>query len=104
MQGANVTITGKTEAPHPKLEGTIYNAEEKIDATQRPNCMAVHCDIRDSRDIDFAISLLDVYGRIDGVILNASALCLNNTLKQTEKEINLMTSIKKRSFLMVKNT
>lgn len=103
LQGANVTITGKTEAPHPKLDGTIYSAEEKItDATQRPNCMAVHCDIRDPRDIDFAISeTLDVYGRIDGVILNASALCLNSTLNQTQKEIDLMTSVNiKGSFLM----
>ena len=30
---------------------------------------------------------------IDGVVLNASALCLNDTLKQTEKEVALMSSV-----------
>jgi citronellol/citronellal dehydrogenase len=95
LQGANVTITGKTEVAHPKLEGTIYSAEEKItEATQKPNCMAVPCDIRNPNDIDLAVSeTLDVYGRIDGVILNASALCLNSTLNQTQKEIDLMTGV-----------
>ena len=105
LQGANVTITGKTEVAHPKLEGTIYSAEEKIvELTQRPTCMAVPCDIRNPNDIDLAVSeTLDVYGRIDGVILNASALCLNSTLNQTQKEIDLMTSVNiKGSFLMGK--
>ena len=37
--------------------------------------------------------MVDYFGSINGVILNASALCLNSTLNQTEKEINLMSSV-----------
>lgn len=96
LQGANVTIVGKTQSKHPKLEGTIFSAAEAIcEETQKPNCLAVACDVRDSKQIDHAINeTLDVFGKgIYGVILNASALCLNDTLNQTEKEVELMSSV-----------
>ena len=96
VNGANVTIVGKTISKHPKLDNTIFSAAEEIcDLTKRPNCMAVQCDIRDSKQIDFAISeTLDVYGKgLYGAVLNASALCLNNTLDQREKEVELMSAI-----------
>jgi citronellol/citronellal dehydrogenase len=93
--GANVTICGKTEKPHPKLEGTIYSAAEEISAAaNRAACMGIVCDIRNPKDIDNAIfQTTAVYGGIDGVVLNASALCLNNTLEQSEKEVSLMSSV-----------
>ena len=95
LNGANVTIIGKTQTKHPKLEGTIYSAAEEIcDLTKKSNCMAVACDIRVPEQVDFAINeTIDVYGNIHGVVLNASALCLNNTINQTEKEVELMSSV-----------
>jgi len=95
LQGANVTIVGKTIQKHPKLEGTIFSAADEIcDLVKKPSCMGVPCDIRVSNQMDHVINeTLDVYGSIDGVVLNASALCLNNTLKQTEKEIDLMSGV-----------
>jgi citronellol/citronellal dehydrogenase len=95
LQGANVTIIGKTKHKHTKLEGTIFTAAENIcDLTKSTNCMAVPCDIRVDEQVDHAINeTIDVFGNINGVILNASALCLNNTLNQTRKEVELMSSI-----------
>ncbi len=95
INGANVTIIGKSSDPHPKLDGTIYTAADNItEITRKSNAMAVPCDIRDPKQIDTAIEeTLDIFGGIDGIILNASALCLNNTLNQTEKEVNLMNSV-----------
>ena len=95
LSGANVTIIGKTITKHPKLEGTIYTAAENItELTQKQNCMGIPCDVRVPEQIDHVINeTLDIYGNIDGVILNASALCLNNTLNQTQKEVELMSSI-----------
>lgn len=95
LMDANVTILGKTVTKHPKLEGTIYTAAENItELTQKPNCMGIPCDIRVPEQIDHVINeTIDVYGKIDGVILNASALCLNNTLNQTQKEVELMSEI-----------
>lgn len=93
--GANVTLLGKTQTNHPKLEHTIYTAAEKItELSKKNNCTGIACDIRDSKQIEHAINeTLDIYGKIDGVILNASALCLNSTLNQKEKEIDLMSSV-----------
>ena len=95
LLGANVTIIGKTITKHPKLEGTIYTAAENItELTQKQNCMGIPCDLRVPEQIDHVINeTLDIYGKIDGVILNASALCLNNTLNQTRKEVELMSYI-----------
>ena len=95
LQGANVTIIGKTQQKHPKLEGTIFNAAEAIcDLVKKPTCMGIPCDIRVPDQIDNAIrETEDVYGPIHGAVLNASALCLNPTLKQTEKEVELMSSV-----------
>ena len=95
MEGGNVTVTGKTILKHPKLEGTVYSAAENIcDFVQKPLCTGIPCDVRVESDIDHAINeTLDIYGGLDGVILNASALCLNNTLNQTTKEIELMSSV-----------
>ena len=95
LYGANVTIIGKTQSKHPKLDGTIYSAAEEItELTQNSNCMAIPCDIRDPEQMDLVISkTLETYGKIDGVVLNASALCLNNTIKQTQKEVDLMSGV-----------
>ncbi len=95
LNGANVTIVGKTTTPHPKLDGTIYSAQKFINnMTEKENCIGIACDIRKSHNIDHAIQeTIDRFGNIDGVILNASALSLKNTLQQTEKEIELMNSV-----------
>ena len=56
--------------------------------------MGVICDVRDKESIDNGRDkILDYFGNIDGLIINASALCLNSTLKQTQKEIDLMNGV-----------
>jgi len=94
-QGANVVITGKTTKPHPILEGTLTTAKDSIiKTTQNNNCLALECDIRKDKDIDYALErTLYTFGSIDGVVLNASALSLKNTLNQTKKEVDLMCSV-----------
>tara|TARA_Y100000389_G_scaffold195238_1_gene226371 strand:- start:14316 stop:15221 length:906 start_codon:yes stop_codon:yes gene_type:complete len=94
-QGANITLVGKTTEKHNKLDGTIYTARDKVlEKSKMNNCIAVPCDIREPEQIDNVISqTLERFNSIDGVVLNASALCLRNTLNQTEKEVNLMNSV-----------
>ena len=93
--GANVTIVGKTKEKHPKLEGTIFTSAENIcNHVNSYKCLGIPCDIRNPKEITHIMNeTLDVFGSIDGIILNASALCLNNTLNQTEKEVDLMSSV-----------
>ena len=95
--GANVAIFGKTREEHPKLEGTIYTAKNEIldqRITSSSNVMGVYCDVRDANSIsNCVIQVAQEFGGLDGVILNASALCLNSTLNQENKEIDLMSSV-----------
>lgn len=95
LSGANVSIIGKTQQRHPKLTGTIYNAAERInDVARRVCCHPIACDIRIPKQIDFAINdTIDMFGKIDGVVLNASALVLKNTLEQSDKEVDLLSSV-----------
>ena len=95
--GGNVAILGKTSVPHPKLEGTITSAVESIRSENKysnDNVLGLVCDIRENVQIDESIEkVVDKFGTIDGVILNASALCLKSTLQQTHKEIDLMSGV-----------
>ena len=102
-QKANVTILGKTRDPHPKLEGTLDTAVNNLQQIS-DNVHGEICDVRNEENIEKVVkNTNDKFGGIDGIILNASALCLNNTIRQTSKEINLMTDVNiKGSFLMGK--
>ena len=94
--GANIALLGKTNEPHPKLEGTIHTAcnEVLMAGNENSKALGLVCDIRDPKSIDSAVnSIVKEFGSIDGAILNASALCLSPTLKQTDKEIDLMTGV-----------
>ena len=95
QKGANVSMIGKTIEPHPKLENTIYTASDAIiKSTNNKNILPIQCDIRDNFQIKNAVDLTKKkFSNIDGLVLNASALCLNDTLNQTTKEIDLMTNV-----------
>lgn len=93
--GANVMVIGKTSTPHSKLENTIYSAAEQINKKHNStNCLSACVDIRSPLSIDNAlVHAEETFGQLDGVVLNASALCLDNTLGQKEKEIRLMSEV-----------
>lgn len=60
----------------------------------RNQVMGVICDVRNKESIDEGRDkILNYFGNIDGLIINASALCLNDTLNQTQKEIDLMNGV-----------
>ena len=103
--GANVSLLGKTTSDHPKLENTIYSARDNIiEDTKNENVLALKCDIRNHEEIQNSIlKTVNKFGSIDGLVLNASALCLNNTLNQTKKEVDLMTDVNiKGNYMMGK--
>ncbi len=101
--GANVTILGKTTKEHPKLEGTIYSAADYLNnMNAEGHCLPIACDIRNPDNIDIAINqTIDQFQNIDGVVLNASALCLTDTLSQTDKQTMLMSNVNVNGTFMV---
>lgn len=95
-KGAHVALLGKTTKMHDKLENTIYTAAQKLKdtCTTEAKAIGIECDVRIPESIiESRTQVIERFGNVDGVIINASALCLNNTLNQSQKEINLMTDV-----------
>lgn len=95
--GANIVILGKTKNPRPKLEGTLETARREIqeqNPTKDHSVMGIQCDVRNNIEVSHSIDcVIERYGQINGAVLNASALCLNPTLMQTKKEVDLMSQV-----------
>lgn len=99
--GANVAIAAKTDAPHPKLPGTIFTAAEEIEAAGG-RALPLKVDIRDAEAIDAAIAqTAEHFGGIDICINNASAISLTSTPDTPAKRFDLMNQINVRGTYLV---
>ncbi len=95
-EGAHIAIAAKTSAPHPKLEGTIFSAAEEIEQLGG-KALPIQCDIRDEAQIEATvIKVAEVFGGIDILINNASAISLTPTLSTEPKRFDLMHDIQIR--------
>jgi citronellol/citronellal dehydrogenase len=101
--GANVAVAAKTAAPHPKLEGTIYTAAEAIERAGG-KALPLAVDIRDDAMVEQAIArTAEVFGGIDIVVNNASAISLTKTSATEMKRFDLMHQVNTRgTFLATK--
>ena len=69
--GANIAIAAKTEAPHPKLPGTIHTAAAEIEAAGG-HALPLAVDIRDEAAVKAAIEQAAAhFGGLDIVVNNA---------------------------------
>jgi citronellol/citronellal dehydrogenase len=99
--GANIAIAAKTDAPHPKLEGTIYTAAEQI---EKAGGMALPLvmDVRDEAAVKSAIDATAAkFGGIDIVVNNASAVARTPVADTDMKRYDLMQAINTRGTFMV---
>jgi citronellol/citronellal dehydrogenase len=94
--GANVVIAAKTDAPNPKLPGTIHSAAEEI-VKAGGNALACVVDVRDENQIAAAVlKAVDAFGGIDILVNNASAISLTGTVETPLKRFDLMHQINTR--------
>jgi citronellol/citronellal dehydrogenase len=94
--GAAIAVLGKTDAPHPKLEGTVHSACEAIEAA---GGRALPCvtDIREEAAVERAVSAtVEHFGGIDILVNNASAISLTPTASTPLKRFDLMHSVNAR--------
>ena len=94
--GANVVVAAKTSEPHPKLPGTIWSAAEEI---ERAGGKALACvvDVRDETQIAAAVAeAVRVFGGVDILVNNASAISLTGTLETPMKRYDLMHQVNTR--------
>jgi len=99
--GANVAIAAKTEAPHPKLEGTIYSAAEAIEKAGG-RALPLVVDVRDEESVKTAIErTFAAFGALDIVVNNASAIQLTPVAQTDMRRFDLMHQINTRGTFMV---
>lgn len=99
--GANIAIAAKSVKEDPRLGGTIYSAAEEVEQAGG-KALAIQCDIRDEEQILNAIQqTVTLFGGIDGLINNASAISLTNTEQTETKRFDLMQSINVRGTFLV---
>jgi citronellol/citronellal dehydrogenase len=94
--GANVAFIGKTDAPNPKLPGTIHDAARAIEAAGG-RALPIACDLRDEAAVESAVAATVArFGGIDALVNNASAISLTGTLATPAKRFDLMMSVNAR--------
>ena len=95
-EGANVVVLAKSDAPSPKLPGTIHSAAEEIERAGG-RALAVRCDVRDEAQIAAAVAAAVArFGGIDVLVNNASAIHLAGTLDTPLKRFDLMHQVNAR--------
>ena len=100
-EGANIVVVAKSVREDARLGGTIYSAVEKINAAGGKG-LAIQCDIRDEEQIIAAVQQANtVFGGIDILINNASAISLTNTEQTETKRFDLIHDINVRGTYLV---
>lgn len=100
-EGANIIIAAKSVKEDNRLRGTIYSVAEEVNSTGG-KALAVPCDIRDEDQIIEAVRQgIALFGGIDAVINNASAITLSTTEQLETKRFDLMFDINVRGTFLV---
>lgn len=103
-EGANIGVIGKTDQPHPVLDGTVHSAVEEMKAAGGDG-LALVCDVRSEEMVQAAVdALVEKFGGIDVVINNASAISLSGTEETTMKRYDLMQSVNTRGTFLLSKT
>jgi citronellol/citronellal dehydrogenase len=101
--GANIAIAAKSVTENPKLPGTIFTAAAEIEAAGG-KALAISCDIRFDDQVEAAMQkTADIFGGVDILINNASAIDLRGIDLLDMKRFDLMHQINARgSYLCAK--
>jgi len=99
--GARIAIAAKTDAPHPKLEGTIHTAAAAIEAAGG-EALPLVVDVRDETAVTDALAqTAQRFGGIDIVVNNASAISMTPVAQTDMRRFDLMHQINARGTFMV---
>ncbi len=94
--GANIVVAAKTTEANPKLPGTIYSAAAEIEAAGG-KALALQVDIREEASVLAAVArAVKVFGGIDMLVNNASAISLTGTDTTPMKRFDLMHGVNAR--------
>jgi citronellol/citronellal dehydrogenase len=95
-EGANVVVAAKTMTPHPTLPGTIHTAVEELEAAGG-RALACRVDVRHEDQVADAVAhAVEVFGGIDILVNNASAISLTGTVDTEMRRYDLMHGVNTR--------
>ena len=99
--GANIAIAAKTDAPNPKLPGTIHTAAEEV-VKAGGSALPLVVDVRDEEQVKAGIArTVETFGGIDIVVNNASAVQLTPAVDTDMRRFDLMNGVNARGTFMV---
>mmetsp|Transcript_801 Transcript_801/g.1188 ORF Transcript_801/g.1188 Transcript_801/m.1188 type:complete len:303 (+) Transcript_801:213-1121(+) len=104
-RGCHVVVAAKSVEPHPHLPGTIHTvAQEVKELNSGALCLPVKVDVRKDEEVQECIrATIEMFGRIDIVINNASALWWKRLEDTPTDRADLMMNVNGRgAFLMTK--
>mgnify|MGYP002629944830 CR=1 FL=1 len=94
--GANIVVTAKSVEPHESLPGTIGSVAAEVVAAGG-KALALQLDVRDENAIAAAVhEAIRVFGGIDILVNNASAIMLSGTAATPMRRYDLMQSVNAR--------
>ncbi|MGH8076899.1 MAG: SDR family oxidoreductase [Lysobacter sp.] len=94
--GANIAIASKSSVANPKLPGTIHSVAAEVEAAGG-RALALKCDIREEDEVRASVAAtVDMFGGIDILVNNASAIWLHGTLDTPMKRFDLMQQVNAR--------
>jgi citronellol/citronellal dehydrogenase len=96
QDGANIVVTAKTAEPHATLPGTIHSVAAEVEAAGG-KALALQLDVRDEDAIALAVAeAARVFGGIDILVNNASAIMLTPAAATPMKRYDLMQGVNAR--------
>lgn len=99
--GANIVIGAKTAEPHAKLEGTIYQTAEAVEAAGG-KALPIQLDVREESQVRDALEKAAAhFGGIDAVVNNAGAIGLTPVEHTPPKKFDLMMGINARAVYLM---
>jgi citronellol/citronellal dehydrogenase len=91
--GAAVALLAKTDAPNPKIAGTLIETADAVVGV-RGRALPLTCDVRDAAMVAASIEdVAEAFGGIDIVINNAGALDLRPTASLPPKNLRRLLEI-----------
>ena len=95
--GANVVVAAKSDAPHPKLPGTIHETAAAVEAAGG-QALALKLDVRDDLAVAAAMeAAIARFGGLDALVNNAGAIALTDVEHTDPKRFDLMQSVNSRA-------
>jgi citronellol/citronellal dehydrogenase len=94
--GANIALAAKTVEPHPRLAGTIHSVAREVEAAGG-GALPLQLDVREENSVRAAVEkCVAVFGGIDILVNNASAIAMTGTVQTPMRRFDLMFGVNVR--------